>query len=223
MKLRKITALAVATVFLFTGCGSNNNQNNAAQAGQTEGPNAENTQNGSAASTTSPDATNQPVQSVVSEYYLSMGTLDKEVVIEGDNRDRDEVEIDNGKIIFPRGTIRTVVVKGDTEGEQFVNASEKEVKNLISTIEKAEWSTVTEAPQNLNKETVLVYQTSDREPLTIFIQSIGNDNHLLRMKEDDRDEYSEIEDISDRDSRKDYDVVQIHSAEVTKILKNWMK
>ena len=144
-------------------------------------------------------------------------------MIEGENRDRDEVEIDNGKIIFPRGTIRTVVVKGDTEGEQFVNASEKEVKNLISTIEKAEWSTVTEAPQNLNKETVLVYQTSDREPLTIFIQSIGNDNHLLRMKEDDRDEYSEIEDISDRDSRKDYDVVQIHSAEVTKILKNWMK
>ena len=37
------------------------------------------------------------------------------------------------------------------------------------------------------------------------------------------EEFAEIEDITDRQTGKDYDVVQIQSKEITQIIKNWIK
>ena len=105
MKATKVIALAVMSLLVFTGCGSNKNQNSTTQAEGATSPAA--TQNNQDTANT-PDTTNQTSQkSVASEYYLSLGTLKEEVVIEGENRDRDEVEVSNGKLVFPRGTIRS--------------------------------------------------------------------------------------------------------------------
>lgn len=222
MKLKKITsvtAVAVASLLIFTGCG-NNNQQNSAQAQQTQAP--VDTGNNAASTTNAPQATNSSSgQTVASDYYLSLGTLEKGVVVEGNNRDRDEVEILNGKLVFPLGTIHSVIVKENDKKEQFVNATEKEVRNLLTAAEGAECSTtVTETPDK-KTETILVYQTRDNEYRTIYMESAGNDYYLVRVKEDDRDEFAEIEHIDDKQTGNDYEVVQIQSKEVTRIIKKW--
>lgn len=221
MKHLGLAAYAVAAMLVFTGCGFNNNQGNTTSQGeQTGSPEA--TENVTAA-TNDPKTTNQPSnQSVISEHYLSLGSLDQAVEVEGKNRDRDEVEIDNGKIVFPRGKVLTLVVKDDTKAERFVNASQKDVKSLLSAIEKAGCSTEVTTQKENGREVVLVYQTSDRDLRTVFIQNVGKNEYLLRVKEDDRDEFAEIEDISERNSDKDYDVVQFESKEVSKLLQKWI-
>lgn len=223
MKLKKITsvtAVAVASLLIFTGCG-NNNQQNSAQAEQTQTP--VDTGNNAASTTNAPQTTNSSSgQTVASDYYLSLGTLEKGVVVEGNNRDRDEVEILNGKLVFPLGTIHSVIVKENDKKERFVNATEKEVRNLLTAAEGAECSTtVTETPDK-KTETILVYQTRDNEYRTIYMESAGNDYYLVRVKEDDRDEFAEIEDIDDKQTGNDYEVVQIQSKEVTRIIKKWI-
>lgn len=223
MKLKKITsvtAVAVASLLIFTGCG-NNNQQNSAQAEQTQAP--VDTGNNAASTTNAPQATNSSSdQTVASDYYLSLGTLEKGVVVEGNNRDRDEVEILNGKLVFPLGTIHSVIVKENDKKERFVNATEKEVRNLLTAAEGAECSTtVTETPDK-KTETILVYQTRDNEYRTIYMESAGNDYYLVRVKEDDRDEFAEIEHIDDKQTGNDYEVVQIQSKEVTRIIKKWI-
>ena len=221
MKATKVIALAAISLLVFTGCGSNKNQNSTTQAGEAASPAA--TQNNQDTANT-PDTTNQTSQkSVASEHYLSLGTLKEEVVVEGENRDRDEVEVSNGKLVFPRGTIRSVIVKYADGKERFTDVSKKKVNNLISVLEREECTSAVSTQQNNGKEIILVYQTGDDDNHTIYIQSVGNDNYLLRVKEDDRDEFAEPEDISDRDSTREYDAVQIHSKELTKIMNQWMK
>ena len=221
MKATKVIALAVMSLLVFTGCGSNKNQNSTTQAEGATSPAA--TQNNQDTANT-PDTTNQTSQkSVASEHYLSLGTLKEEVVIEGENRDRDEVEVSNGKLVFPRGTIRSVIVKDADGEERFVDVSKKKVNNLISVLEREKCTSAVSARQNKGKEIILVYQTDEDDNHTIYIQSVGNDNYFLRVKEDDRDEFAEAEDISDRDSTREYDAVQIHSKELTTIMNQWMK
>lgn len=221
MKATKVITLAAISLLIFTGCGSNKNQNSTTQAGEAASPAA--TQNNQDTANT-PDTTNQTSQkSVASEHYLSLGTLKEELVVEGENRDRDEVEVSNGKLVFPRGTIRSVFVKDADGKERFTDVSKKKVNNLISVLEREECTSAVSTQQNNGKEIILVYQTGDDDNHTIHIQSVGNDNYLLRVKEDDRDEFAEPEDISDRDSTREYDAVQIHSKELTKIMDQWMK
>ena len=223
MKLKKLTsviAVAVASLLIFTGCG-NNNQPDSAQAEQTHAPS--DTGSSAVSTTNAPQATNSSSgQTVASDYYLSLGTLEKGVVVEGNNRDRDEVDILNGKLVFPLGTIHSVIVKENDKKERFVNATEKEVRSLLSSVEGAECSTSVTETADKKVETILVYQTRDNEYRTIYMESAGNDYYLVRVKEDDRDEFAEIEDIDDKHTGNDYEVVQIHSKEVTRIIKKWI-
>lgn len=55
------------------------------------------------------------------------------------------------------------------------------------------------------------------------IEHTEKDYYLVRVKEDDWDEYEETDDISDRKSDQDFDVVQIQSKAVSEIINNWMK
>lgn len=244
MKLSKIAGLAVATVatlVLFTGCGNNNGQkdsqatqnpqatqeaqgNTESQTQITEAPS--DTDNMSGADHAMASETNSPGNSsstsnTASSYYLSLGTLNNKVVIEGDNRDRDEVEILNGKLVFPLGSIHSVAVKEGDQKEHFVNASEEEIRNLLTTLENTKCATKITANADNKWEVVLVYQTKDNEYRTIFLESAGDDKYLLRVKEDDRDEFAEVEDITDRETGIDYEMVQIQSKKITKIVKNW--
>lgn len=244
MKLKKIAGLAVATaatLVLFTGCGNNNGQkdsqatqnpqatqeaqgNTESQTQITEAPS--DTDNMSGADHAMASETNSPGDSsstsnTASSYYLSLGTLNQKVVIEGDNRDRDEVEILNGKLVFPLGSIHSVAVKEGDQKEHFVNASEEEIRNLLTTLENTKCATKITANADNKWEVVLVYQTKDNEYRTIFLESAGDDKYLLRVKEDDRDEFAEVEDITDRETGIDYEMVQIQSKKITKIVKNW--
>lgn len=244
MKLKKIAGLAVATaatLVLFTGCGNNNGQkdsqatqnpqatqeaqgNTESQTQITEAPS--DTDNMSGADHAMASETNSPGNSsstsnTASSYYLSLGTLNNKVVIEGDNRDRDEVEILNGKLVFPLGSIHSVAVKEGDQKEHFVNASEEEIRNLLTTLENTKCATKITANADNKWEVVLVYQTKDNEYRTIFLESAGDDKYLLRVKEDDRDEFAEVEDITDRETGIDYEMVQIQSKKITKIVKNW--
>lgn len=244
MKLKKIAGLAVATaatLVLFTGCGNNNGQkdsqatqnpqatqeaqgNTESQTQITEAPS--DTDNMSGADHAMASETNSPGNSsstsnTASSYYLSLGTLNNKVVIEGDNRDRDEVEILNGKLVFPLGSIHSVAVREGEKKEHFVNASEEEIRNLLTTLENTKCATKITANADNKWEVVLVYQTKDNEYRTIFLESAGDDKYLLRVKEDDRDEFAEVEDITDRETGIDYEMVQIQSKKITKIVKNW--
>lgn len=245
MKLSKIAGLAVATaatLVLFTGCGNNNGQkesqatqnpqatqeaqgNTESQTQITEAPsdtdNSSNSDNAMAAETNSPGDSSS-TSNTASSYYLSLGTLNQKVVIEGDNRDRDEVEIQNGKLVFPLGSVHSVAVREGEKKEHFVNASEEEIRNLLTTLENTKCETKITANADNKWETVLVYQNKDNEYRTIYLESAGDDKYLLRVKEDDRDEFAEVEDITDRETDIDYEMVQIQSQKIAKIVKNWI-
>lgn len=221
MKLSKIAGLAVATVatlVLFTGCGNNNGQK---ESQATQNPQATQEAQGNTESQTQITEAPSDTENTASSYYLSLGTLNNKVVIEGDNRDRDEVEILNGKLVFPLGSIHSVAVKEGDQKEHFVNASEEEIRNLLTTLENTKCATKITANADNKWEVVLVYQTKDNEYRTIFLESAGDDKYLLRVKEDDRDEFAEVEDITDRETGIDYEMVQIQSKKITKIVKNW--
>ena len=222
MKLSKIAGLAVATVatlVLFTGCGNNNGQK---ESQATQNPQAKQEAQGNTESQTQITEAPSDTENTASSYYLSLGTLNQKVVIEGDNRDRDEVEIQNGKLVFPLGSVHSVAVREGEKKEHFVNASEEEIRNLLTTLENTKCETKITANADNKWETVLVYQNKDNEYRTIYLESAGDDKYLLRVKEDDRDEFAEVEDITDRETDIDYEMVQIQSQKITKIVKNWI-
>lgn len=222
MKLSKIAGLAVATaatLVLFTGCGNNNGQK---ESQATQNPQATQEAQGNTESQTQITEAPSDTENTASSYYLSLGTLNQKVVIEGDNRDRDEVEIQNGKLIFPLGSVHSVAVREGEKKEHFVNASEEEIRNLLTTLENTKCETKITANADNKWETVLVYQNKDNEYRTIYLESAGDDKYLLRVKEDDRDEFAEVEDITDRETDIDYEMVQIQSQKITKIVKNWI-
>ena len=222
MKLSKIAGLAVATVatlVLFTGCGNNNGQK---ESQATQNPQATQEAQGNTESQTQITEAPSDTENTASSYYLSLGTLNQKVVIEGDNRDRDEVEIQNGKLVFPLGSVHSVAVREGEKKEHFVNASEEEIRNLLTTLENTKCETKITANADNKWETVLVYQNKDNEYRTIYLESAGDDKYLLRVKEDDRDEFAEVEDITDRETDIDYEMVQIQSQKITKIVKNWI-
>ena len=210
------------SLVLLTGCGSNNRQDTTNRENQAQS--TQNEQEPSKSQTNTPEYFDTTIsQEVVSEHYLSLGTLDKEVRIEGDERDRDEVEILNGKLIFPRGAIQSVVVKESDGTERFVQAKEKEVRNLMQALESASCSGIISTSSDKNDEVILVYKTADTEYRIVYIEHAEKDYYLVRVKEDDWDEYEEIDEISDRKSDQDFDVVQIQSKAVSEIINNWIK
>lgn len=222
MKLSKIAGLAVATaatLVLFTGCGNNNGQK---ESQATQNPQATQEAQGNTESQTQITEAPSDTENTASSYYLSLGTLNQKVVIEGDNRDRDEVEIQNGKLVFPLGSVHSVAVREGEKKEHFVNASEEEIRNLLTTLENTKCETKITANADNKWETVLVHQNKDNEYRTIYLESAGDDKYLLRVKEDDRDEFAEVEDITDRETDIDYEMVQIQSQKIAKIVKNWI-
>lgn len=92
----------------------------------------------------------------------------------------------------------------------------------MTTLENTKCETKITANADNKWETVLVYQNKDNEYRTIYLESAGDDKYLLRVKEDDRDEFAEVEDITDRETDIDYEMVQIQSQKITKIVKNWI-
>lgn len=222
MRNNKIVVIIAMSLVLLTGCGNNDRQDTANQEKQEQS--TQNEQENSISQTNTPEYYDTTIsQKVASEHYLSLGTLDKEVLIEGDERDRDEVEILNGKLIFPRGAIQSVVVKESDGTERFVQAKEKEVRNLMQALESVACSGIITTTSDKNDEVILVYKTADTEYHTVYIEHAEKDYYLVRVKEDDWDEYEEIDDISDRKSDQDFDVVQIQSKAVSEIINNWMK
>ena len=221
MKKVKIMAIAITVLFLFAGCGSDKNQKSMEQEGQNGTP--EVTQ-GEEKNTGTPEMTNQPSgQLMASDYYLSLGAFEESIVVEGNQRDRDEVQLVNGKIVFPEGMVRSLIIKNDTKEEQFVNASKEEMLKFISAVEKADCSTGSVSKSEDGQEMILLYQTKEDEFLSVYIQSMGEDIYFVQVKEDDHDEFAEVEDISDRDSQKDYDAVQLYSKDITAYMDKWMK
>ena len=220
MKIKKLVAITTISLLLLTGCGGNDQQNATQQESQTQ--ETVNNQNESTSQTNTPEYSNSNTgQNVASQYYLSLGTLEKEVEIEGNDRDFDEVEIVNGKLIFPNGAIQSVVIKESDGKERFIQASEQEVRNLLNALENVDCSGTITANSDEKSEVILVYKTKDAEYRTVYIESAENNHYLIRVKEDDWDEFAEIEDISDRNSEQDYDVVQIKSQKVSEIINNW--
>ena len=141
MKLSKIAGLAVATaatLVFFTGCGNNNGQK---ESQATQNPQATQESQGNTESQTQITEAPSDTENTASSYYLSLGTLNQKVVIEGDNRDRDEVEIQNGKLVFPLGSVHSVAVREGEKKEHFVNASEEEIRNLLTTLENTKCET----------------------------------------------------------------------------------
>lgn len=222
MRNSKIVVIIAMSLVLLTGCGSNNRQDTTNRENQAQS--TQNEQEPSKSQTNTPEYFDTTIsQEVVSEHYLSLGTLDKEVRIEGDERDRDEVEILNGKLIFPKGAIQSVAVKESDGTERFVQAKEKEVRNLMQALESASCSGIITTTSDKNDEVILVYKTADTEYRTVYIEHAEKDYYLVRVKEDDWDEYEEIDEISDRKSDQDFDVVQIQSKAVSEIINNWIK
>ena len=234
MRLKKASSLLLVTItalFILTGCGDDKKQNLTESTTQKEETQTQEEQTDEKyqseemvmSETDSPQKINNSVnQKVASKYYLSLGILDKKVAVEGNNRDRDDFEILNGKIIFPLGSIHSVVVRENEGKEHFINASQKEVNDFINTIENAECITKVTANPDKKSEVVLVYKTIDNDYHTIFVESAENNNFLFKIKEDDRDEFAEIEDIEDRNSGQEYKVVQLKSKKLAKVIKKWM-
>ncbi|MCI5639903.1 MAG: hypothetical protein MR316_02810 [Lachnospiraceae bacterium] len=222
MRIKKFVAITMISLLLLTGCGGNDQKNATQQESQTQ--DTVNDQNESTAQTNTPEYSNSTTsQNVASQYYLSLGTLEKEVELEGNDRDFDEVEILNGKLIFPNGAIQSVVIKESDGKERFIQATEQEVRNLINALESVDCSGTITATSDKKSEVILVYKTKDTEYRTVSIESAENNHYLIRVKEDDRDEFAEIEDISDRNSEQDYDVVQVKSQKVSEIINHWIE
>ena len=240
MRLKKASSLLLVTItalFILTGCGDDKKQNStksttqkeevqAQEETQTQGEQTDEkyqSEKMTIYKTASPQITKKAAnQRVASKYYLSLGMLEQSVSVEGDNRDRDEVEISNGKIVFPVGSIHSVALRENEGKVRFVNASKMEVNNFINAVESAKCITNVTANPDRKSEVVLVYKTIDHEYHTIYVESAKDNNFLFKVKEDDWDEFAELEDIEDRQSGQEYKVVQLKSKKLAKIIKKWM-
>ncbi len=225
-----VVSTCIFAMLALTGCGGNKTETQENTENQTktevEAERPESTENTAIKETAKPKVTKEPFNtSVASGYYLSMGELKERVVIEGDNRDNDEVEIVKGKLIFPRGAIRTVIVKDAAKGDRYVEPTKDEILNLVSAIEEVACKGITKMnPADKKAQEInLVYEVDDDDLRTIQLQRGKGNKYFLRVQEDDAEEFSELDDISERNADRDYDVVQIDSEKVTKILEKWLE
>lgn len=221
MKRIRITAIIVTALLIFTGCGSEKNQESTVQEGENGNPEVE---RGEDKTIATPETTEPaPRQTAASDYYLSLGAFEENIEIEGNHRDRDEVELANGRLVFPKGTLRSLLLKEDDKGERFVSVPKKEMQRFLTVLEKIDCSAAAVSGKKQGREMILLLQTKEDEFLSVSIQEIETDQYLLQVREDDQDEFDEPEDISDQDSDKDYNAVQMHSKDITAFMEKWMK
>lgn len=134
----------------------------------------------------------------LSGKYLSMGGLEKGLILNGAERDGNNVCVIDHHIRFPKGFILTVVFKDSKGIERFMDISEEEVCSLVREIEKGRCykncKEIKKHKKEIEKayqgvEVFIVYLTDAGEFLTIHLHTAGAGWHEFEVLSDkDNDE-----------------------------------
>lgn len=162
--------------------------------------------------------------SVSSGYYMSLGVLDENFVINGPNRDETEISIVNGKVVFPQGAIRSVSVGSFSRKDEAFNLEKKELDSLIKEIETTK--SIVKLPKRVFEnmpriQTKLLYLNSHGEFRTISITSYGEGYHEISVEKDDVENFSKpVKFKVDKGGKKKH--VFLQSDEIEKKIKEWI-
>lgn len=168
-------------------------------------------------------------KTIASGYDLSLGIYEKDMAINGADRDEKNWLISNKKISFPQGVIRSISIKDNAKKQRFVNISEDEIRDFIDIIENEDSQEDVMKKQEDNilddfygMETEVVYLTGEGEYRVFHISSVGADYHCLTVYADDKENFSKEINMIDQDTKKKAEFSWIHSKQLTKILKSWI-
>lgn len=206
----------ITTIVLATGCNKNDDINNGNKKNMSINPTAEQEE--------VEEKADEYDTGVSSGYYLSLGALDKNVALNGQERNESEVSIVSDKMIFPQGAIRSVCIGSWSRKEKSYNPEQSEVDNLIKEIERAK--IVKKLPGSVfgkmsKIQTKLLVLNSHGEFRTVHATTYGKGYHEISVVKDDPDDFSKTVYIkSDKGEKKKH--IFLYSNEIEKIIKKWI-
>lgn len=133
----------------------------------------------------------------LSGRYLSIGTLERGLILGGTARDDNNVCVVDHHICFPKGIILTIIFRDGKGNERFIDISEDEIFRLIRGIEKGKCyksckeikkheEEILEAYQGV--DTFVVYLTDSGEFLTMHLHTAGAGWHEFEVLSDENDD-----------------------------------
>lgn len=172
-----------------------------------------------------PEDVNNINKSISSGYYLSLGVLDENVVLNETTRNESEMAVINKNIIFPKGVVKSISIKSWSRKEKPYNQPELEIVQYIDALENAE--IVNNVPEKVLKkmvkiETHILYLNSHNKFRTISVINFGNGYHQISVEKDDTKNFAKNIPIH-TDTGKKSNQVFLHSMEAEKIIKKWIK
>lgn len=161
---------------------------------------------------------------VSSGYWLSLGVLDKNIAINGSNRNEVELSISNDKILFPQGAIRSVCIGSWSRKNQSYRLEQSEVDGLVNEIENTK--IIKKLPdsafENMTRiKTNILILNSHGEFRTVCVTSYGKGYHEITSEKDDKDNYSKNVSIASEQGAK-MDRVFLQSNKLENMLKDWI-
>lgn len=162
--------------------------------------------------------------SVSSGYYLSLGGLDEDIILDGKGHNKPGMEVVGKKIVFPQGEVKSISIWSWSRKEEAYNPPKSEIIQYINALENA--VIVKDVPWNvLNKmvkiQTHMLHLNSNGEFQTINIIGFGNGYYEISVQKDDKKDFAKDVTIK-MDSGKKYNHVFVHSIDAEKILKKWI-
>lgn len=161
---------------------------------------------------------------VSSGYCMALGVLEKNVAINGPERNESEVSILDGHILFPQGAIRSLCIGSWSRKDSSYNIKEAEIDSLIDEIENAK--ILEKLPEkkidNISRiRTKVLLLNSHGEFRTVNITSYGKGYHEMFVEKDDEENFSSPVDICS-DSGKKKEHLFFKSKEIENAIKKWI-
>lgn len=162
--------------------------------------------------------------SVSSGHYLSLGVLDEDIVLNGAGRDKPEVTVAGGKVLFPQGGIRSICIRSWARKEKAYDLPKEEIVQYVDALERA--GMVDGLPENVWKmvriETHILYVNSDGEFRTIGAVSFGNGYFEIFVEKDDAENFAKEVSMKS-DTGEKYQHIFVRSMEAEKAIKGWIQ
>ncbi|OKZ75901.1 MAG: hypothetical protein BHV87_04735 [Clostridiales bacterium 36_14] len=231
MGISKKTLLACTTLSLsvllslsLAGCGTINNNTKNEQKKEASATNLSSDKHINNASKELQSDNDSADTSISSEYYLSLGVLNENIIQNGAHRNESEVTVYNKRVLFPQGAIRSIAIMNWARKEKAYNPPKSEITQYVNSLENAD--IVEEIPENvlknaMNIEMHIVYLNSHGEFRTITVTNFGDGYHEISIEKDDTEDFAKKVPIKSNTGEK-YQQVFFRSLDIEKTVKSWI-
>ncbi len=163
-------------------------------------------------------------KTISSGYYLSLGTLDENVLINETEQNKSGITVVNKNIIFPQCRIKSISMNSWSRKEKHYNPPKHEIVQYVDALENAE--IVDNVPEKVLKkmvkiETHILYLNSHNKFRTISIINFGNGYHEISVAKDNKKNFAKNIPVR-TDTGKKYYQIFLHSMKAENIIKKWI-